>query len=352
MFEMELTMRTVLPAIGLFFLAPLVAEFLLGNLAISALGALVVLAPLYGGGAVLIREVVRRTGRGWPSLLLLALAYGVLEEGITTMSLFNPDYAGVRLLDNGFIPQLGIAGPWTVAVLTLHTVWSIGVPIALVESLVPARRTTPWLGRVGLAVVGAVFAFGVAVNTAISIATYHFVASAPQLLASAVVVAVLAGCAFRLGPTPHATASSAAGRAPSPWLVGLASFVSSGIYKMLPNTWSPWVLVGLVLLLDVGAVAVVYQWSRLDGWGDAHHLALAGGALLTYAWSAFPQTPVLAADPTVDLVGNAVFAVGAIALLCVAALRLRHQPAASAGAHVERGLSTLSTAQPAAADGT
>ena len=49
-------MRRLLPALGLFLLSPLVAEFLLGNLAITSLSALVVLAPLYGGGALLVRE--------------------------------------------------------------------------------------------------------------------------------------------------------------------------------------------------------------------------------------------------------------------------------------------------------
>src|SRR4051795_6390812 len=91
-------------AIGLFFLSPLVAEFLLGNLPITFLLAVVALAPMYGGGALLIREFARRRGLGWPSIVLLALAYGVLEEAFTTQSLFNPDYAGQRLLDYGYVP--------------------------------------------------------------------------------------------------------------------------------------------------------------------------------------------------------------------------------------------------------
>ncbi len=99
--------RRFWPAIGLFFLSPLVAEFLLGNLPITALFAVIGLAPLYGGGAVLIREFVRRRGWGYPSILVLALAYGVLEEGVTTQSLFNPNYADLRLLDPGHIGFLG-----------------------------------------------------------------------------------------------------------------------------------------------------------------------------------------------------------------------------------------------------
>jgi hypothetical protein len=62
-------------------LSPLVAEFLLGKLPLTQLGALFVLAPLYGGGAVLIREVARRHGWGYPGVVLLALASRPLHRG-------------------------------------------------------------------------------------------------------------------------------------------------------------------------------------------------------------------------------------------------------------------------------
>ena len=71
---------------------------------------------------MLIREVVRRRGWGYPNILILALAYAVLEEGVTTQSLFNPNYADLRLLDPGHISALGMGAPWTLFVLVLHTV--------------------------------------------------------------------------------------------------------------------------------------------------------------------------------------------------------------------------------------
>jgi len=48
------------PVLLLLVIAPLVAEFLLGDVTLASLPALVLFIPLYGGGAVLIREVVRR----------------------------------------------------------------------------------------------------------------------------------------------------------------------------------------------------------------------------------------------------------------------------------------------------
>src|SRR5262245_55414542 len=88
---------TLLPAVVLFLLAPFVSEFLLGDLPLTMLPALIVLAPMYGGGALVIREIVRRSRRGWPTLMVLALAYSVLEEAYTTQTLFNPNYLHLSL---------------------------------------------------------------------------------------------------------------------------------------------------------------------------------------------------------------------------------------------------------------
>jgi hypothetical protein len=311
-------------AVGLFLLAPLVAEFLLGNLPITALSALVLLAPLYGGGAVLIREVVRRTGRGWPSIFVLALAYGVFEEGITTMSLFDPNYAGERLLDNGYIPALGMGAPWTLFVLTLHTVWSISVPIAIMEALAGERRYAPWLGRIGLALAAVLFVLGAVATTLVSVSTYNFVASAPQLIGTVLAVAVLVGVASRLPRRPSTNAAPALPSAVHPVLLGAGALMVTSIFKQLPRDMGPWLYVAVVLVLELGCTALILTWSRHVGWTEAHELALAAGALLTYAWTAFPQTPVMPASPTQDLVGNTIFAVGALVLVVLAARTAQH----------------------------
>jgi hypothetical protein len=142
-----------------------VAEFLLGNIPGTMLASLVILAPLYGGGALLIRELTRRAGRGVPTMLVLGVAYGLVEEGITTQSLFNPDYVHAHLLDSGFIPALGIAGPWTLSVLSLHAIWSVTASIVVAEALVPSQRTTPWLRTPGLVVTSVLFAIGLVATT-------------------------------------------------------------------------------------------------------------------------------------------------------------------------------------------
>ncbi|MEU0089643.1 hypothetical protein [Kribbella sp. NPDC006257] len=309
------TKRRFWPAIGLFFLSPLVAEFLLGNLPITALFAVIGLAPLYGGGAVLIREFVRRRGWGYPSILALALAYGVLEEGVTTQSLFNPNYADLRLLDPGHIGFLGMGAPWTLFVLTLHTVWSITVPIVLVEA-VSKRPREPWLGKVGLWVMSVLFVIGVAATTLIQLKNDSFVASPAQFTGVALVFFALIGLAARLGTKETIRRP---GGVPAVWLAGLISLAVTSAFMLLDNLdLNGWLTASIYLVGWVVATLVILYWSRSESWTKQHVLALASGALLTYAWHAFPESPVFDAPKTVDLIGNAIFAVLAVVLLVVA----------------------------------
>jgi len=51
------------PALSLFVIAPLVAEYLLGSLPMSMIAILPIMAAMYGSAALLIRETARRSGR-------------------------------------------------------------------------------------------------------------------------------------------------------------------------------------------------------------------------------------------------------------------------------------------------
>ena len=311
------------PAIALFFIAPLVAEFLLGNLPIKLLGTLVILAPLYGGGALLIREVVRRTGRGWPSIIVLAFAYAVFEEAFTTQTLFNPNYLhlNLHLLAPAYIPALGIGGWWTIFVLTLHVVWSISTSIALVEALAPDRATTPWLGGIGLTVTGILFTLAAVASTRFEIKQDQFVASKAQFSWAAIVCMIAAVAAFRL---PTRAIARVPGWIPSPWIVGAAALVAGSVFMMVPNTLG-WLAVGVYVLLDLLVIRAISVLSHREGWNGQHRLALAGGAALTYAWHSFIQHPAVGQVETSTRIGNAVFTAGLIVLLAIAARRTASQ---------------------------
>jgi hypothetical protein len=92
--------RTWPSALGLFVLAPVCAEYLWGydtstGDRVALVGGLVFLAPLYGAPALLIRETARRLGLGWPGILLLAAAFGIVQAGIVDQSLFSTNYRDI-----------------------------------------------------------------------------------------------------------------------------------------------------------------------------------------------------------------------------------------------------------------
>jgi hypothetical protein len=61
-----------------------------------------------------------------------------------------------------------------------------------------------------------------------------------------------------------------------------------------------------------------------------HKLALAGGAALAYAWHSFIMLPIGGATGVSVRVGNAVFALGTLALIGFAAKRSLASPVESA----------------------
>jgi hypothetical protein len=317
-------MRRVAPAIALFFLSPLVAEFLLGDFGLGALFVLIGLAPMYGGGAVVIREVVRRTGRGWPSIVLLALAYGVLEEGFTTQSLFNPDYLDAHLLEHGFVPALGIAIPWTIYVLTIHTVWSISVPIALVEEY-SGRRTTPWLGTPGMIVASVLFGLGVVIDFLISYAPHHYLAPWPKLLVVGVVIVLLVVAALRM-PRRSGSRRTIDRPAPSPWLVLVVTLAIGGLFQAaLIDRISLWAGMSMLVAAIVLAIVAIGYWSRFAGWGAWHRFAAAAGGLLTYAWHSFTMQPFIGGGRFMTPVSHVFFTLAALALLGFEARAIRRR---------------------------
>ena len=280
------TFRRIALALALLIIAPLIAEFLLGDFNVRQIGFVIVFIPLYGAGALLVREITRRTHRGWPTMLLLALAFALILEGFVNQTLFNRNYAGQHLLEYGFIPALGTSFNFVVYLLTLHVVWSVGSSVALAEGLAGPRWREPWLRLPGLLVTATLFLLGCAATIRFTLRTFHFVASPGQFAAVAIVVLVVITAAFAgfrgagndvVGRPPDGAADNA-GHPPSFWLVLLTSLVlCSAFQRWFVYGPAHAVAAGLALvgLLGLDAVALVLfaVWSRRKGWGPAYALA-------------------------------------------------------------------------------
>jgi hypothetical protein len=288
----------------------------LGNLSIDALQAMVALAPLYGGGALLVREISRRIGGGWPTILLLALAYGLVEEGLVIQTLFNPHYLGLSLLDEAFIPAWGIGGWWTFFVLTLHTIWSVSVPIAVVEGLFSSRGEKPWLGKLGLSVTTLLYLAGAGMIYFGTRRQDPFAASTLQLTCVGVTILIVVILAYSVRKRSDRVRVN--GAVPPAWVIGACTFVLGLAFMTTHAVLHGWLLVTLYLAIYVVALYLLSRWSSRTPWTPLHTLAAGGGAMITYACTAFPQEPVFGSKGTIDLIGNSVFAAIAVVLLFLA----------------------------------
>ncbi|MGZ3304641.1 MAG: hypothetical protein ACXU8U_02170 [Asticcacaulis sp.] len=277
-------------AFSLSILAPLVAEYLLGSLPVWMIFILPLMVMLYGSATVLIRELVRRTHKGWPSIALLAMTFGLFEEGFLTQSLFNPNYLHLRLLDFGYLPAIGTALPWLIFVVTLHVVWSVCVPIAFTEILFKNKKDVPWLGPVSLSIFVLLFLAGSALVAGFSYKQVPFMASPQQFLSVGAAAALLVVLALTW---PSAAAPKPGKRAPHPVLLFAAAFIAGSALMLLRQLaqghaqWSWQVCVLLVLGLEALFAAFLTLFGRGREWTNAQQFALMCGGLFVYVWIGF-----------------------------------------------------------------
>jgi hypothetical protein len=320
--------RRIAPAVLLTVLSPIVAEFLLGDFSIRSLPVLFALLPLYGCGALLIREAARRTGRGWPTMVLLGTAFALLEEGFLTQSLFNPNYVGQRLLDYGYIPVLGTSLNWCVFVLSIHVVWSIATPILIAEGVAADRRTQPWLKTPGLFITSLLFVVGCAGTASFSLKSSPFVATRAEFLVVGLLVLLAIVGAFLVGvraERPEREFAGAGSNAPRPVWVFLAILPMAVLFMTVESFArdrgvAPFLSVLARVACEAMAAVSILWWSRTRGWGPGNYLALSAGTTVTYALfglAAFLQGHTNLGTPTdrIDIVGQIVLASAVLLLI-------------------------------------
>src|SRR3989442_11084325 len=145
------------PLLFLLFLTPGIPEYLSASSQLTLLvispilffGLLLANLGLYGSGVILIREAMIRWKKGWASVFLLGVAYGIVEEGLALWTLFNPLAQPVGVL--GFYGHwLGVNWVWTVGPLIFHSVYSIGLPIFLFGLVFPELKHKSLVSEAGI----------------------------------------------------------------------------------------------------------------------------------------------------------------------------------------------------------
>ncbi len=269
------------PVLALLLMSPVIGELMSGSSPpIEFLNpvSLFMLPGLYGCGALLVREAMVRWGKGWPSLVALGLAYGVLEEGVMVKSWISAEW-----MDLGDMAWYGRWGGmnwvWAEMLTLFHAVFSIYLAILLVHLLFPERRHEPWLTGKGMRWVLAWFTGVVAIGI---VGFQPFPPPAAQFLFVVALTALLVVLAWRL---PARLPLPARREVPAPvWFAALGVAWSWGLFLGFWGSSSTGLhsaVVMAIMAAHSSAIGLLLVWMSGGGaaWGDRHRLALAAGAL-------------------------------------------------------------------------
>ncbi|GAA4585459.1 hypothetical protein GCM10023107_00750 [Actinoplanes octamycinicus] len=232
--------------------------------------------------------MVRRFGGGLPSLLLLGVTYGLVEEGLVLQGLTSPHLYDAA----GWAPRLfGLNTAYAELNLVYHPVFSVTIPIIVVELLFAGHGERPYLRRGGLITTGAVAVLG-ALLLRVSIPPsedpgYILPPFAAALIVTVALLVTAAAFAVRGKHLPPAAPPRAL---PSPELTGLAAgaaalgflalifpfagadqpFFTHGAWSLLP--------MAAAALLAAATTVTLRRWSAHPSWTRLHLLAAAIGA--------------------------------------------------------------------------
>jgi hypothetical protein len=320
--------RHLLPVLTLFLLAPVIGELVSGSSPPANWlqpGNYLFMVPLYGAGALLVRELAVRWKTGWAGVILLGAAYGILEEGIDVMSFFNtawPDLGASALYGR----WADVSWIWTVHLTCYHAAFSIAVPILLTHLIFPKSRGESWLGCFGTAVTAAVLAADVLIGNLLFRQVYDYVPPVLPYCGSMLVIALLVFAAGRVrAPRPLTGAEQKP--LPPPWLYGAAGFASTTVFFLAawvpPNTGVPPLLAVLLILLPAAAVLVILERSYRHGsrFTDSRKLALVFGGLFFLALLTL-VTESRGVDPGTGESMAGMACVGLLTVLALAALTI------------------------------
>jgi hypothetical protein len=281
---------------ALVLLAPLCAEAAFTGISLPAIWlGLPLLIPIYGAGVLLARELVCRTGAGWPGLLVLGLAYELAEDGLGLQALTSPHlYTAAQ-----WGPRiLGVNTTYWESQIGYHLVFTVLIPVTLTGMLFDRHAGRPYLGRLGLIGTAVVFVVGIALGR-VGIAESQdpgYLAPWSAVAAQLIGIVVLGILALVVLPRLRRVRPAPVARLPRPPALAavgaLAPIVFLGLIFPLKSdagrpalghgVWVPLpMLVSLAFAVALGWL--VARWTATGTFTDRHRVWLIGGALVGHS---------------------------------------------------------------------
>lgn len=304
----------------LLLLSPFIGEVLSGSTRTSVLFVFIPEVMVWGVGALLARELVRRWRAGGISLLCIGLALSVAEEFIIQQTSLAPlPFPGSH---PGYGRVWGINLIYFLFMLGYESVWVVVVPVQLAELFFPDRREFPWLRWRSSIVAVILFLLGCRIAwygwtqqalKRMNVSPYHpptgYSLAGFAAIASLIAIAYLLR-GFRL-PSPGDRRKTA-----PPWLVGFVAFVmGSAWYQLIGQIFVPqpvqpfWIAAVVGFSWAILVLILFVWWSSRPAWSEVHRFAAALGATL-----ACMEGPYLsfASMPRIDRIGTVIFHVLAL----------------------------------------
>ena len=267
--------------IMLLLLAPIVGELLSGSTPpvefINPIGLLFLVA-LCGCGALFIRELVHRWHKGWLSVILLGMAYGIFEEGIVVRSFFDPAWPDLGILAE-YGRWMGVNWVWIAVLIIFHALVSITIPILLVELVFPSVRDESWLGRKGFWAVGLIF-----LSTLLIAPLFGLYLTLWGIIAC---LLAIAGLVFMASCSQGPQSEKWINREPASLTrISAASFLMMMtflfVYIGLPELGVPVAITIMALILIPIFTAGLAYRIGVFSWGDTHKWAAVLGAMIPW----------------------------------------------------------------------
>jgi len=273
-------MRNKAPVWTLFFLAPVIGELVSGSappVEFFNPFSILLLSALYGSGALLVREISLAWEKRWPTIFVLGLAYGIVEEGLMVKSFFDPNWMDLGVL-GVYGRAWGVNWVWSLFLTLYHAVFSISIPIYLTELIFPAVKDERWLTKRGVRSFAALLTGDVMVGF-LFLTTYR-----PPFLPYALALLLVLFLAWLGKRMPRQWWQAGGGRIRGTWwffLVGTCG--SFGLFLtnyLLPDVGAPVLLTLAVCAALPGVLWIIVRWISGHGkWGEKQRLALVSGGM-------------------------------------------------------------------------
>lgn len=268
--------RTWPAILSLYLLSPLIAETIATSntppLAYLEPGKAFFLPAFYGSAAVLLHEIMKRKLLGWPSFLLMAGAFGIVNEAVIAGTWYTVKPQGYVFID-------GIDWGWAASLTAFHIVFSMAIPIVLVQAMYPRVAQQPWLGKKGFRAFGTLFLLTSSLG--LILRTYH-----NQRLLFLILAIVLTGIAPLLPIRISGSIQNRSTQKPSSpklWMLRILGFGGTiGFFLLiylLPAIFYPPPLV-MFLYMGIfvfGATILFRSFQRYANWGPLQIFAILTG---------------------------------------------------------------------------